>query len=286
MNERSKAILLLAITAALWSLGGLLIKLVAANPLAISGARSAIASIILLIVLKRPKFSWSTAQIGAAIAYSATTILFVAANKTTTAANAIILQFTAPIYVAVLSSWFLKEKTKLMDWITIFIVMCGMGLFFIGSLSTGGLWGNIFAAVSGVSFALFTIFMRMQKDDSPLESVLLGNLITSIIGLPFLHSSLPDATGWIFLVILGVVQLGLPYVLYSAAIKKATALEAVLIPVIEPILNPVWVFLILGEVPGIPALIGGAIVLIAITFKCFSATLRPEEYPPIAKPES
>jgi drug/metabolite transporter (DMT)-like permease len=260
--------LLLAATAALWSIGGLLIKLVDASPLAISGARAAITSVVLLAYLRKPKFNWSGPQIGAALSCTATAILFVTATKTTTAANAILLQSTAPIYVAVLGAWLLKEKVTRYDWLTVVIVMGGMGLFFIDNLSIEGLWGNICAALSGISFALFTIFMRMQKNGSPMESILLGNLFTAIIGLPFLYKSTPSPSGWIYLLILGVFQLGVPYIFYTAAIKNATALEAVLIPVIEPILNPVWVFLILGEIPGPSALIGGAIVLISITLKC------------------
>jgi drug/metabolite transporter (DMT)-like permease len=260
--------LLLAATAALWSIGGLLIKLVDASPLAISGARAAITSVVLLVYLRKPKFNWSVPQLGAAISCSATAILFVTATKTTTAANAILLQSTAPIYVAVLGAWLLKEKATRYDWLTVAVVMGGMGLFFIDNLSIVGLWGNICAALSGISFALFTIFMRMQKDGSPMESILLGNLFTAIIGLPFLYQSAPSPSGWIYLLILGVFQLGIPYVFYTVAIKNVTALEAVLIPVIEPILNPVWVFMILGEIPGPSALIGGAIVLISITLKC------------------
>ena len=272
-KERTKALLLLAVTAILWSLGGLLIKSVDANPLAIAGTRSAIAAVMLLLVLKKPKFTWSFAQLGAALAYAATTTLFVTATKTTTAANAIFLQSTAPIYVALLSAWLLKERIKLLDWITVFIVMGGMVLFFLDNLSPTGILGNVIAAASGVSFAFFAIFMRMQKDGSPLESIFLGNLITAAIGLPFLSRSVPNTTGWICLVILGVVQLGLPYILYSMAIKHVTALEAILIPVIEPLLNPVWVFLILGESPGPLAFIGGLIVLAAITGRCVLAVL-------------
>lgn len=250
-----------------------MIKSVNAHPLAIAGTRSAIAAVMLLLVLKKPKFTWSFAQLGAALAYATTTIFFVTATKTTTAANAIFLQSTAPIYVAVLSSWLLKEKIKLQDWITVFIVMSGMVLFFLDNLSTTGILGNVIAAASGISFALFAIFMRMQKDGSPLESIFLGNILTAAIGLPFLSRSAPNASGWIYLLILGVVQLGLPYILYSKAIKHVTALEAILIPVIEPLLNPVWVFLILGEAPGPLALIGGLIVLAAITGRCVLAVL-------------
>lgn len=272
-KERPKALLLLVATAILWSLGGLLIKSVNANPLAIAGTRSIIATVVLLLVLRKPKFTWSFAQIGAALAYAATTILFVTATKTTTAANAIFLQSTAPIYVALLSAWLLKEKIKLLDWITVFIVMGGMALFFLDNLSTTGIIGNVVAATSGISFAFFTIFMRMQKDGSPLESTLLGNLLTAAIGLPFLSRSVPNASGWVCLVILGVVQLGIPYILYSKAIKHVTAMEAILIPIIEPLLNPVWVLLILGEAPGPLALIGGLIVLAAITVRCVLVAL-------------
>jgi len=272
-RERPRAILLLVVTATMWSLGGLLIKSVDANPLAIAGSRSAIAVVLFLLVLKKPKLTWSFAQIGAALAYAATSILFVTATKTTTAANAVLLQFTAPIYVALFSAWLLKERTKLQDWITIFLVMGGMVLFFLDNLSTKSIVGNGIGAASGVSFALFIIFMRMQKDGSPLESVLLGNILTAAIGLPFLFQSVPNSSEWLYLVILGVVQLGIPYILFSSAIKNVTALEATLIPVIEPLLNPVWVFLILGEAPGLLAIVGGVVVLSTITVRCVSVAM-------------
>lgn len=275
MDERKKAWLLLVASAALWSLGGLLIKSVNAHPLAIAGTRGAIAA-LLLLVLKKPQINWSFSQIGAALAYAATTILFVSANKTTTAANAILLQYTAPIYVAFLAAWLLKEKTRLYDWLTIIIVIGGMALFFLDNLSTQGVWGNLIAVASGITFAFFTIFMRMQKDGSPLESIFLGNILTAVIGIPFLFQSLPHTNDWLLLLVLGVVQLGIPYILYAEAIKHATALEAILIPVIEPLLNPLWVFIILGETPGQFALIGGAIVLAAITIRCILAA-QPEK---------
>ncbi len=268
-NENSYSILLLVMAAMMWSIGGLLIKLVDWNPLAIAGMRSAIASIVLLFFLKKPKLTWSKVQIGAAIAYVGTVILFVSANKMTTAANAILLQFTAPIYVALFSSWLLKEIIRIFDWIIIIVVMGGMSLFFFDHLSVTGMWGNIVAIGSGVCFAFFTIFMRMQKDGSPLESVFLGNVLTAIIGLPFMFKGGgPDTSGWLGLLLLGVVQLGIPYILYSRAIKYVTALEAILIPIIEPLLNPIWVFLLLDETPGIWAFTGGLIVLAAITIRC------------------
>jgi drug/metabolite transporter (DMT)-like permease len=267
-NERTKSIIYLVITATLWSLGGLLIKSVDTNPMAIAGVRSGISAIIILAATGKPKLNWSFAQIGAALSYTGLVLLFVAATKNTTAANAILIQYTAPVYVALLSAWFLKEKVKPLDWLTIAVVMGGMVLFFVDELNMEGILGNLLAAGSGICFAFFTVLMRMQKEGSPIESVLLGNIITAVVGIPFIFSDMPGTTGWINLVVLGVVQLGLPYILYAKAIKHVTALEASLIPVIEPLLNPVWVFLFIGEVPGLWALVGGIIVVTAVTIRC------------------
>lgn len=245
----------------------MLIKSVNAHPLAIAGVRSAIAAVVFLVFLGKPKITGSIAQIGAAVSYAGTVIFFVIATKNTTAANAIFLQYTAPIYVALLSSGLLKEKPKLLDWVTIFVVLGGMVLFFLDNLSTSGLIGNIFGVISGIFFALQAIFLRQQKDGSPWESIFLGNILTAIIGLPFLSVVWPSAAHWGVLLLLGVVQLGLPYILYTIAIKHTTALEAILIPVIEPLLNPLWVFLLIGEKPGPWSIGGSIIVLAAITIR-------------------
>lgn len=267
-GSRPKAILYHVLTAVMWSLGGILIKLVNSNALAIAGTRSAIASLIIWIYLKKPKFTWSAAQIGAALAYTGTVIFFVSANKLTTAANAILLQYTAPIYVAILGAWLLKEKVKPYDWAAILLTLGGMVLFFIDGLNTSNFMGDVCALLSGVCFATFAVFMRMQKHESPLESVLLGNVLTSLIGLPFLTSAMPDAKGWLGLILLGAVQLGLPYILYSKAVRHLKALEIILISTIELVLNPVLVFLTIGEVPGTMAFIGGAVILVVITAWC------------------
>lgn len=267
MEKRTKAIIYLIITAVLWSLGGVLIKSVRWNPIAIAGARSAISSLLILAYIRKPKFTWSSDQVLAAIFYAGTVILFVTANKLTTAANAILLQYGAPIYVAIIGSIILKEKATISDWITIAVVIFGMFLFFLDKLQPGSLLGNIVAILSGVAFALYIIFMRKQKDESPIESTLLGNILTAIIGLPFMLSSSPTGSSWIGIILLGTVQLGLSYILYSIAIKEVTALEAILIPIIEPILNPIWVFLAIGEAPGKWAFIGGAIILASVTLR-------------------
>ncbi len=271
---RHQALWFLAGAALLWSLGGLFIKSVAWNPIAIAGMRSAIAAFVMFLYKRKFEFNWSKAQIAGAIAYTSTVILFVSANKLTTAANAILLQYSAPIYVAMMGQWFLNERTTKLDWLTIGVVCGGMLLFFLDNLSAGNLWGNVLAILSGVAFASLTVLSRKQKDGSPLESLFLGNLLTACIGLPFMLQSMPDGKSWLVLILLGTVQLGLSYILYSIAIKQVTALEGILVPIIEPILNPLWVWLLLGEKPGQWALVGGTIVLVAVTARCILVALH------------
>lgn len=263
--SRSQALAFLVVASVLWSLGGILIKIVDWHPLAIAGMRSAIAALIFLAVLRRPVLNWSPSLLGGALAYAATVIFFVSATRLTTAANAILLQFTAPIYVAILGAWLLKERTRLIDWAAIFFVMLGMALFFADGLASGNQLGNLLATCSGISFALLVIFLRLQKNGATMEPLFLGNLLAVIIGLPFMRAPFPNMTGWAGLVALGVFQLGLSYLLYAAAVRHVTALEATLVPVIEPLLNPLWVFLVIGEVPGGLALAGGLLVLLAVS---------------------
>lgn len=251
----------------------MLIKLVDWNTMAIAGSRSAIAALLLIAVLRRPRISGSSAQIGGAIAYALTVLLFVAATRMTTAANAILLQYTAPVYIAIFGAWFLGEKTSVIDWLTIFVVLGGMALFFLDDLSAGGMWGNVCAILSGVSFAWLALFLRKQKAGSPLESVLLGNILAAVIGIPFMFHSAPSMSGSAALLLLGVFQLGLPYILYSSAIRHVSALEAMLLPVLEPLLNPLWVSMIVGELPGKHAILGGMVVLAALTVRSL-LTLR------------
>jgi drug/metabolite transporter (DMT)-like permease len=271
---KQRAIVYLVITALLWSTGGLLIKLVVWNPIAIAATRSAIAALVMLAFRRNMSFNWGFAQIGGAVCYAGTVILFVAATKLTTAANAILLQYTAPVYVALFSYWLLKERITRPDVVSILAAFGGMVLFFFDDLSTGRFWGNIIGILSGIAFAGTALFLRKQKDHSPLESVFLGNLLTCLIGLPFIVRPWPDTTGLLGLILLGVFQLGFSYILYAEAIKHVTALEGILIPILEPILNPVWVFLIIGETPGHWAIVGGIIVLTSVTLRCISA-LKP-----------
>ncbi|NLW56932.1 MAG: EamA family transporter [Firmicutes bacterium] len=273
-SERKKAVFLLVCTATLWSTSGLLIKIVNWNPLAIAGVRSAIAALLIGAYVKKPKLNRSLVQWGAALAYAMTVILFVVANKLTTSANVILLQYTAPVYGAIFAWFILGERTTWLDWLTIVIVFSGMGLFFKEELAPGAFWGNILAVLSGVSFALVAVLLRKQKDGLPVESVLLGNLITAVVAIPFMRGPYPDLSGWGALVFMGLIQLGLSYILYTQALKHVTAMEGILIPLLEPILNPIWVLLFTGEKPGSWALVGGAIVLVAVTARSIISTFQ------------
>jgi drug/metabolite transporter (DMT)-like permease len=277
-SPRRRAVIFLILAALLWSSGGLLIKLIAWNPMAIAATRSAIAAIVMLAFRRHMKFSWSIAQLGGAACYAAMVILFVAANKWTTAANAILLQYTAPVYVALFSYWFLRERITKFDLAAIAAALGGMLLFFLDELTRGGFWGNVAAILSGMAFAGTVLFLRKQKDSSPLASVFLGNFLTFLVGLPSVFQGIPDAAGWLGLLLLGVFQLGFSYILYAEAIKHVTALEAILIPILEPVLNPVWVFLLIGERPGPWAIVGGFIVLLSVTARCLLA-LRQKNRP-------
>lgn len=264
MRHRFLPPIFLLLAAILWSLGGVLIKSIDWHPMAIAGGRSAIAIPVMLACIGWPKFSFSRAQIGGAIGYALTVVLFVFATRMTTAANAIFLQYTAPIYVAIIGRWYLGERALRIDWLVIAVALAGIALFFLDRLTVSGFWGNIVALCSGLAFASVAIFLRKEKAGSPVTSIILGNGIVALAGAPFmLQSSVGDGGIW-RLLLLGTLQLGLPYVLYATAIKHVTALEATLIPLLEPVLNPLWVMLTLGERPGGWAMVGAALVLAAV----------------------
>lgn len=265
-REHGRAILFLLLAALLWSTGGFFIKWVDWHPMAIAGGRSAISALVFAVAFRKTlKITWSPVQLTAAVAYALTVSLFVVANKLTTAANTILLQYTAPVHVALLSAWLLNEQPSRRDWLTIAAVLAGMILFFFDQMSPGNLLGNLCALFTGLTFGLFIVLLRKQRDASPAASVFLGNIFTAVAGLPFMFETLPSPAGWVGLVFLGVFQLGLAYVFYTRAISHVTAMEAVLITLIEPVLNPIWVFLLMGETPSVTALIGGSVIIGAVT---------------------
>ena len=240
--------------------------------MAIAGSRSLIAIVVIGLAMPAvfSKISWST--LPGALAYAGTVLLFVIATKLTSAANAIFLQYTAPIYIAIISPWILHERTKPLDWLLILVALCGVALFFVDQLSFEGISGVFAALCSGVSFAWLTVLMRRQRNESPEAIVLLGNVITLLLALPWMLPFASLERNGVWILMLGVVQLAIPYLLYSRAIKHIRALDAAIISVIEPVLNPVWVMLIKGEHASRWSLIGGTIVLTTSLLRSFLAS--------------
>jgi drug/metabolite transporter (DMT)-like permease len=257
----------------------LFIKVIDWNPFAIAGMRSLIASIIILLYVRHPRIHLSFPQIAASVANAATMLLFVSANKTTTAANAILLQYCAPVFTVFVSAIFLKERTRMEQFAAFPLVVAGMIFMFFDELGGGKLFGNALAIMSAITFSFYFVFMRMQKDGSPLESILISHWLTAgiciIISLflPVPHVTLKSLAA---IAVLGVVQIGLSAILFSVAIKRVSAVQANLIAVIEPVFNPLWVFFAIGEAPGIHTLIGGGIIVLAVTVTSIITARRQE----------
>ena len=300
-----KAIYCQLLAAVLFSTGGLLIKIISVEPLPLLGVRGAFAALLIALYMARPltpfarrapssssrphrartrlNFRWSLPQLGGAVALVSAQAFFIIAARETTAANAIFIQYTAPVFVAFFGIYYLREPVGKLDWLALAAISVGLLCFYGDGLTTDGAVGNLYALLAGLSFAWFLLFMRKQKDSSTIETVLLGNILAALLGLPFLRVAAPTAADWSGMLFLGIFQIGLPSILIALAIKKLTAVEAVLIQSLEPILNPVWVVLVIGEMPTPLALLGGAIVVGAITIRSILPT-RTQPVAPASQP--
>lgn len=264
ITERRRAILFLILAAILWSTAGVLVKALDWQPLSILAGRGIFTSILFIIYMRRlPKkvTRWTLLAAGGSIA---TQFLFVTSTKLTTAANSIFLQYTAPIYVVLLAYWLLREKPSRTDWIAMAIIFLGLILFFGDQLSPNGLYGNILAVLSGVTSAIMMVSFRAQKDGSPEDSILIASVLIAVFGFPSILKETQTVANWLSIAYLGIFQIGLAFIFFTMGIKHIPALEANLIGTLEPILNPVWVFLFLGEQMGKSALLGGLVVLVGV----------------------
>lgn len=270
-TERSTAVLFLVLAAVLWSTGGVMIKTLSWDPIAILAGRSLFSSALLLIYLRRIPTHWTRWKVLAAVAHILTAFLFISSTKLTTATNAIFLQYTAPIYIVLLGYWLLREKPSRVDWISMLVIFSGMLLFFGDQLSLEGLHGNILAALSGLTMAIMTVALRAQKDGNPAESIFMAQLFAAIFGFPLVLKESWTVVNWLIILYLGIFQIGLAFVFFTRAIKHVPAIEATLVSTLEPVLNPLWVFLFIGERPGRFALIGGLIVLGGVAMNAISS---------------
>jgi drug/metabolite transporter (DMT)-like permease len=272
MGERSRAVLFLVLAAVLWSTGGLLIKSTGWQPLSILVGRCMFSSLVLLLYLRRLPTGLTRWKLLAGAGHILTSFLFVSATKLTTAANAIFLQYTAPIYIVLLGAWLLHEKPTRTDWITMLVIFSGMFLFFADQLSLNGLHGNLLAILSGITMAVMTVALRAQKEGTPAESILIAQIPIAILGLPLVVKESWTLTNTLNIVYLGTIQIGLAFILFTTGLKSVPAIEATLISTLEPVLNPVWVLLFIGERPGTFALVGGLIVLAGVTINAISSS--------------
>ena len=269
MQEHSKGILFVAAAALLWSSGGIGIKGVADSALKVAFYRSLFAAIALLLlygpkVWARRRWRSTPVFLFAIFSYGACLTTFVTATKWTTAANAIFLQYAGVIWVLLLSPLVLQEPLRKRDVAAIVIAIAGMALFFVGRFEARSMAGNAMALLSSVFFAGLILALRRERDAGQ-SAITWGNLFTAAALLPFVASDLSlSVRSAGVLAGLGLFQIALAYVFFVRGLQHVTATEASLTGMLEPIANPIWVLLFLGEIPSVFAIIGGAIVLGAI----------------------
>ena len=268
--------------ATLWSIAGIFIKLIPWNSFAISCIRSLVAGITVLVFIKikHYKFIINRRTLLAGGLMGLVFTAFVAANKLTTAANAIVLQFTAPMFIIVFSAIIFGQKIKRKDLLAVIFAMLGVSMFFLDKLEGGYLTGNLVAILAGALMGGMYMAIGESKGEERFSAILIGQTEAFLIGLPSVIMTKPgfSALPVLFIIILGVFQLGIPYVLYGKASEYCPPLACSLLGAVEPLLNPVWVFLFDGEKPGIYALIGGIIVVVSVTIWCASDNKNKEEY--------
>jgi drug/metabolite transporter (DMT)-like permease len=257
--------------AVLWSTSGLFIKLLDWHPILIAGSRSVVAGFFMLLLTRTrktvrggkpdPFVFWA-----GSLSYAATMVLFVIANKLTASANAILLQYSAPVWAALFGWALAKEKPRLEHWLALVVVMAGLLLFFKDGLSGGAILGDLFAILSGILFGLNSVFMRMNKDGEPADIMMVSHFLTAAFAIPFCFIytpvlTIPNTAAVFFM---GIFQIGLSSVLFGYGVKHISAVQAMLTAMIEPVLNPVWVLLATGEKPSLSALAGGGLIVGAV----------------------
>ncbi len=283
---KKKAILEILLCAALWSIAGILMKQIPWSGFVIAGFRSLIAGIVMaaFMAVRGRKLTLNRRSLFGGAALCATMTLFSVANKTTTAANAIVLQFTCPIWILLLSALFLKKRFRRADHIAVALTFLGIVLFFLDGLHAGHTGGNVIALCSGLAFGAYYMSLGSCGEDERMSAVLIGHVLTFLIGVPAAAATRPvlSAPALLSLLALGVFQLGIPYVLLAHASGWCPPLICALLGAIEPLLNPLWVALFDGEVPGITALIGGVIVIAAVTALCIYDAREEDAHEPRA----
>ena len=268
--------------AALWSIAGIFIKLVPWNAFAVAGMRSLIAGLTMAVymLIKRYRYRLDKRTLLSGVLTACVYTCFVCANKLTTAANAIVLQFTSPVFIVIFSALIYKTKIRRADALVVVFTLIGIALFFLDQLKPGYILGNIVAIVAGMFMATMFMSVGTLEGERRYTAIVTGQFITFLIGLPFLLTTQPEftATAIVSIIILGVFQLGIAYILYVKAAQYCPPLACCLLGAVEPLLNPIWVLIFDGERPGIFALVGCVVVVVSVTVWCmFGQEKKSEE---------
>jgi len=271
------------VTAVLWSTSGIAIKVNIWHPMVIAGFRSLLAAVFLIIVrlITRTRVNKQNDRFpfwAGSLAFASCMICFVVANKLTTSANVIMLQYSAPVWAALLGWALVHEKPRWEHWGALVLVSSGLFLFLKDDLSAGSLAGDAISLLSGVFLGSFSVFLRMLKKGNPQDAMLMGHSIVALICTSFFFLFPPsfDATVVLSISFLGVFQAGLASVTFSYGIKRISAIQAMLIAAAEPILNPIWVLLFIGEKPSLTALAGGIIIIVAVVSSSLISKYRED----------
>ncbi|MEE8076357.1 MAG: EamA family transporter [Candidatus Binatia bacterium] len=269
--------LLILFTGVLWSLGGVFIKSLELPPVVIAFYRSIFASLLFSLFVTRSGWRLGVPLLVSVASYTATMSFFVWANKLTTAANAIVLQYTAPIFVFLFIRLWFHEPISRSNLLTLFLGMVGVTIIFSESRGQQDLQGVTVALFSGIVFSIYMVNLRFLKGINPLALTFVNNLVCSLALLPLAVTQLALSTDQILaLAAMGVVQLGIPYFLFSKGLETISLQEASLIVLVEPVLNPVWVVLIVGEVPSGATLVGGGVILFSLALRYLRLLIRRE----------
>lgn len=281
MTDRRKGLLYIVVAALLWSTGGIGIKGVADPALKVTFYRSVFAVATLFILFRNDlRVRWSPTFIAAIVSYGGCLTSFVIATKWTTAANAIFLQYAGVVWVLLFSPLVLREPMRRRDAIAILVAMAGMALFFVGKFEARGMAGNAMALLSSVFFAALILALRREHGSSR-AAVTWGNVFIALALIPAVAGDwalTPQSFG--ALAFLGVFQIGLAYAAFVKGLKYVTATEASLTGMLEPVANPVWVLLFLGERPSAFAIGGAVIVLAAIAWHTMQGEPASDMPPP------
>ena len=280
MKKENIAVVEMLVCATLWSIAGILIKVIPWTGFSVAAMRGLIAGITIAVymALKKYRFILNKKTLITGILSAMVYTCFVCSNKMTTAANAIVLQFTSPVFIVIFTTLIYKTGIRRADLLVVLFTLAGITLTFLDKLESGYILGNFVAVGAGMFMAGMFVSVGNCEGEERFSGILLGQFFTFLIGLPSMIISKPEFTpaATAAILALGVFQLGISYILYIKSSKYCPPLACCLLGAVEPLLNPVWVMIFDGETPGVLALVGGIIVIASVTVWCIFGKEKAE----------